>query len=176
MIGEIQAGMEVGDFLLEMAGEPVERGDDITDAVEAAGDGPVTVKWESAGETHEASLQPEYNEEAGRRLIGVLPSNFWGIVSDVDENSPASESLQPGDAVVKVNNELVYSDQSFNEALLSSEAVSQRGQVAVHLSSCCLLPAGNIRARVAGHRTTHRGYRMPVPGSNPLVRSCRRGD
>ena len=117
-----EAGIEPGDIILDVEGQPVHRWGDVQDIVNSAEEGAkITLLLIRNGQEEEIRLEPKFDPEKQRRLIGVfLP--WWNIVSQVEEGSPAYEAgIRPGDAILSINGQGVYNDESMSSALHSVE-------------------------------------------------------
>ncbi len=117
-----EAGIESGDIILEIEEQPVHTRADVQDIVNSAEEGAeITLLLLKNGQENEIRLEPKFDPEDQRRLIGVfLP--WWNIVSQVEEGSPAYEAgLRPGDTVLSINELPVYNVESMSGALRSVE-------------------------------------------------------
>ena len=63
------------------------------------------------------TVQPQYDEKRERYVLGVSLSSWLDMVTSVDADSPVAKEIQPGDAIVRVDGEWVYSRETFSEAL-----------------------------------------------------------
>jgi len=117
-----EAGIEPGDIILEIEGQPVHRSEDVQEIVNSVEEGEeITLLLLRNGQEEEIRLEPEFDPEKQRRLIGVFLA-WWNIVSQVEEGSPAYEAgLRPGDAILSINGQGVYNDESMSSALRSVE-------------------------------------------------------
>jgi regulator of sigma E protease len=121
-----EVGIEPGDIILKVEGQSVRRSDDVSDIVNSVEEGAeVTLRLLRNGQEEEKRLEPKFDPEKQRRLIGVfLP--WWNIVSQVEEGSPAHEAgLRPGDAILSINGQAVYNEESMSSALRSLEEGEQ---------------------------------------------------
>ena len=115
-----EAGIEPGDIILAVDGQPVHRRGDVQDIVNSVEEGAeITLILLRNGQEEEIRLEPKFDPKEQRRLVGVfLP--WWNIVSQVEEGSPAYEAgLRPGDAILSINGQDVYNDESMSSALHS---------------------------------------------------------
>jgi regulator of sigma E protease len=134
-----EAGIEPGDIILEIEGQPVHRSEDVQDIVNSVEEGAkITLLLIRNGQEEERRLEPKFDPEKQRRLIGVfLP--WWNIVSQVEESSPAYEAgIRPGDAILSINGQGVYNEESMSSALRS---VAEGEKIDV-----VLLRGGNVTA------------------------------
>jgi regulator of sigma E protease len=118
-------GVEFGDVITQVDETEINslgsgRSGDLYGALDEDEEEAKTFVVQRNGEILEFTVQPEYDSEDKRWLVGIVP--WWGFVTEVDEGSPAEEVVKPGDAVIAVDGEIVYSDESFADALASVEA------------------------------------------------------
>jgi len=116
-----EAGIEPGDIILEVAGQPVHRWGDVQDIVNSAEEGEeITLRLLSNGQVEERTLKPELDPESQLLKIGAWL--WWDIVSRVDEDSAAYEAgIRAGDTIVSINGQPIYNDESISSALHSVE-------------------------------------------------------
>jgi regulator of sigma E protease len=116
-----QGGIKPGDVILRIDEQEIHRWEDVQEAVNSNGENAKTLLLERNGEQlPEISLVPEFNHELGRYTIGILLC--WGIVTEVEEGSPAEDAgIMPGDTILSINNQAIYSAQSMSEAISSAE-------------------------------------------------------
>ena len=114
-----QAGIESGDIILEVEGQPVRRWGDVQNIVNSVDEGAdVTLLLLRNGQNLTTSLKPKFDPELQRRIIGVLLC--WNLVSQVQEGSPAYEAdIRAGDTILSINGQGVYNDESMSGALRS---------------------------------------------------------
>jgi len=115
-----EAGIEPGDIILEIEGQPVRgRGDvqNIVNSVEEEAE--ITLLLLRNGQEEQITLKPELDPESQQLKIGVWL--WWNIVSNVGESSPAYEIVRPGDTILSINGQVVYNDESISDALRSVE-------------------------------------------------------
>jgi len=116
-----EAGIEPGDIILEVDGQPIHRQGDVQDILNSGEEGAeITLLLLRNGQEEEITLKPELDPESQLLKIGVWL--WWGMVNQVEEDSPAYEAgIRPGDAIYSVNGQLVYNEESISSALRSVE-------------------------------------------------------
>ena len=115
-----EAGIESGDIILEIEGQPVRRRGDVQDIVNSVEEEEeITLLLLRNGQVEDMTLKPELDPESQQRKIGVWL--WWNIVSNVGESSPAYEIVRPGDTILTINEQGVYNDESMSNALRSVE-------------------------------------------------------
>jgi len=116
-----EAGIESGDIILEIEGQPVHRRGDVQEIVNSVEEGAeVTLLLLSKGQVEEITLKPELDPESQLLKIGVWP--WWNIVSNVGAGSPAYEAgIRDGDTILSINGQVIYNDESISSALHSIE-------------------------------------------------------
>jgi regulator of sigma E protease len=114
-----QAGIEPGDIILEIDGQPVHTQGDMQNIVNSVGEGAaITLLLLRNGQEIPTTVKPKFDPTQGRRIIGVLLC--WNIVSQVDEGSPAYEAgIRVGDSIISIDGQAVYDDKSMSSALSS---------------------------------------------------------
>ena len=116
-----EAGIESGDIILEVDGQPVHRRGDVQNIVNSAEEGEeITLRLLSNGQEEEITLKPELDPESQLLKIGAWL--WWDIVSRVDEDSAAYEAgIRDGDTIVSINGQPIYNDESISSVLHSVE-------------------------------------------------------
>jgi regulator of sigma E protease len=116
-----EAGVEPGDIIMEVEGQPVHRWGDVEDIVNSVEEGAeITLLLLRNGQEEERTLKPELDPESQLLKIGVWL--WWNMVSQVEEGSPAYEAgIRTGDAIHSINGQLVYNEESMSSALRSVE-------------------------------------------------------
>src|SRR4030042_851189 len=114
-----EAGIEPGDIILSVDGEPVHRWGDMQDMVNSAEEGTQgTLLLSRNGHEVQATVKPKLDPELQRRIIGVLLC--WNMLTQVDESSPAYEAgIRTGDTILSIDGQPVYNDESMSSALRS---------------------------------------------------------
>jgi len=135
-----EAGIEAGDIILELDGQPVHTWEEMQDMVNSGQAGTeITLLLQKDGSQEEARLKPKFDPTLQRQIIGVLLC--WNMVNQVDEGSSAYEAgLRPGDTILSLNGQPVYNTESMSSALGSAREdeeitlVLLRGQETVSTS------------------------------------------
>ena len=114
-----EAGIEPGDIILEVAGQPVHRWGDMQDIVNSVEEGTeITLLLLRNGQEEQTTVKPKLDPKSQQLKIGVVLC--WNIVSQVEEGSPAYEAdIRAGDTIVSINGQGVYNDESMSSALRS---------------------------------------------------------
>ncbi len=71
------AGMEAGDRILKLDHKRIHFYEEVTGYLLFHPQETIDVTYERNGEVYEASLVPQYDEESGRYLMGVMGSNYY---------------------------------------------------------------------------------------------------
>jgi regulator of sigma E protease len=115
-----EADIKPGDVILRIDGQEIHQWEDVQEAINSKGEEEKTLLLQRDGAPFELDLRPEFNSELDRYTIGILLC--WGIVTEVEEGSPAEEAgIMPGDTILGINNQAIYSAQSMSEAISSAE-------------------------------------------------------
>ena len=116
-----EAGIEPGDIILQVDGQPIHRQGDMQDIVNSSKEGAeITLLLLRNGQEEEITLKPELDPESQLLKIGIWL--WWGMVSKVEEGSQAYEAgIRTGDAIYSINGQLVYNEESMSSALRSVE-------------------------------------------------------
>ncbi len=115
-----EGGIMPGDIILRIAEQEIHQWEDVQEAVNSNGEEEKALLLQRDGEQFELHLRPEFNSELDRYTIGILLC--WGIVTEVEAGSPAEEAgIMPGDTILSMNNQAVYSAQSMSDAISSAE-------------------------------------------------------
>jgi regulator of sigma E protease len=146
-----EAGIEPGDLILEVAGQPIQNSADLSNMVNSVEEGAeLSLTLLRDGQEVSKTLKPRFDEEQQQQVIGVYTG--WNIVTQVDEGSPSHEAgIRAGDTVYSINGQLIYNDNSMSSAL---ESVPEGGEI-----DMVLLRDGNQTAE----SLTNAGYQT-LPG------------
>ena len=146
-----EAGIEPGDLILEVAGQPIQNSADLSDMVNSVEEGAeLSLTLLRDGQEVSKTLKPRFDEEQQQQVIGVYTG--WNIVTQVDEGSPSYEAgIRAGDTVYSINGQLIYNDSSMSSAL---ESLPEGGEI-----DMVLLRDGNQTAE----SLTNAGYQT-LPG------------
>jgi len=139
-----EAGIEPGDIILEVDGQPVHRSGDVQDIVNSAEEGEeITLLMLRNGQEEEITLKPQLDPKLKQLKIGVYL--WWDIVSKVEEGSPAYEAgIRPGDAIYSINGQVVYNDESISGVLHSVEEGEEINLVLLRDGKETLLSLTNV--------------------------------
>jgi regulator of sigma E protease len=114
-----EAGIKPGDIILEVNGQPVQRWGDMQNIVNSVEEGSeVPLLLSRNGQELQAEVKPRFDSELQRRTVGVVLC--WNTAGQVEESSPAYEGgIRPGDTILSINGQAVYSEESMASALRS---------------------------------------------------------
>jgi regulator of sigma E protease len=115
-----EAGIEPGDIILKVEGQPVHSWEDMQDIVNSVEEGAeITLLLLRNGQEVQTTVKPKFDPKLQRRIIGVLLC--WNIVGQVEEGSPAYEAgIRAGDTILSINGQGVYNNDSMSNALRSA--------------------------------------------------------
>jgi len=77
------------------------------------------------------TVQPQYDQERDKYILGVSLSPWLDVVTGVDADSPVAGDILYGDTIVRVGGEWVYSRDSLSEALQKAAASGEDFNVIV---------------------------------------------
>jgi regulator of sigma E protease len=146
-----EAGIEPGDIILEVGGQPVHNSADLSNIVNSAEEGTeLSFTLLRDGQEVPKTVKPKFDEQQQQQVIGVYTG--WNIVSQVDEASPSYQAgVRAGDTVYAINGQLIYNEERISVAL---ESVAEGGEI-----DMVLLRDGNQTAE----SLTNAGYQT-LPG------------
>ena len=112
-----EAGIEPGDIILAVEGQPLHRWGDMQDIVNSVEEGAeITLLLQRNRQEIQTTLKPRFDPELQRRIIGV--TLCWNTVTQVEEGSPAYEAgIRASDSILSINEQAVYSDESMSGVL-----------------------------------------------------------
>jgi regulator of sigma E protease len=112
-----EAGIEPGDIILKVEGQPVHSWADMQNIVNSVEEGAeMTLLLLRNGQEIPTTVKPKFDPTQGRQVIGVLLC--WNIVSQVEEGLPAYEAgIRAGDTIVSINEHGVYNEESMSSGL-----------------------------------------------------------
>jgi len=114
-----EAGIGSGDLILEADGEPIRKWGDIQGRISSRKEGEeITLALQTNEIRREVSLVPEFDADLGRRAIGVTLCR--NLVSEIETGSAVDDAgLKPGDTILSVNGQIVYSEEGMSDVLAS---------------------------------------------------------
>ncbi len=117
-----EAGIEPGDIILQVGGQPIQNSADLSNMVNSVEAGAnISLTLLRNGQQVSKTLKPRFDEEQQQRVIGVYTG--WNIVSQVDEASPSYEAgIRADDTVYAINGQLIYNAEKMSSALESIPA------------------------------------------------------
>jgi len=146
-----EAGIEPGDIILEVGGQPVHTQEDVHDVVNSVEEGAeMDLLLLRNGQEIQTTVKPKVDAESQQLKIGVYTG--WNIVSQIDEGSVSYEAgIRAGDTIYAINGQLIYNQERMSRAL---ESVPEGGEI-----DMVLLRDGNQTAE----SLTNVGYQT-LPG------------
>jgi len=127
-----QNDIRAGDVILQIDGTPITEFEDIGDALNANPETPKTIVLRSAGGgSRQIAVQPQYDQERDRYVLGVSLSSWLDMVTSVEADSPVVEEIKAGDTILRVDGEWVYSRESYSKALDEAAAAGEDFDVLV---------------------------------------------
>jgi regulator of sigma E protease len=113
-----QAGIQAGDVILRIDDTAVDEFGDISEALNAnPGTSNVVLVQRGGTEMDPISVQPQYDAERERYVLGVSLLSWLDMVTSVEADSPAAAAIEAGDAILRVDGKWVYSRETFSDAL-----------------------------------------------------------
>ena len=114
-----EAGIEPGDIVLEVNGQPIHSSADLSNMVNSAEEETeISLTLLRDGQEVPATVKTKFDEQQQQRVIGVYTA--WNMVSQVDESSPAYEAgIRAGDTVYSINGQLIYNPEGVSGAVQS---------------------------------------------------------
>jgi len=116
-----EAGIEPGDIILEIEGQPVYRQGDMQNIVNSIEEGTeIPLLLLRNGEEIQTTVKTKFDPKQEQLVIGVY--TCWNIVSQVEEGSPAYEAgIRVGDYIYSINGQQIYNEESISSAVHSVE-------------------------------------------------------
>ena len=155
-----RAGLQVGDRIVAINGEPIREFIDLRLAIEMNARTPLRVDYIRNGQRRTTILTPdrEQTEFGPVGRVGILPF-FEPIIGRVTPNSPAARAgLRPGDRIIAVNGQPVTQMTQFDSVVTSSKGKPITLQIARGTTRFqALLPATKFDPR-----DPYRGFLPPT--------------
>jgi len=133
-----EAGIEPGDIILEIEGQPMRRQGDVQNMVNSVEEGTeISLLLLRNGQETQTMVKPKLDPQSQQLKIGVY---LWrNMVSQVEEDSPSYEAgIRAGDGVDNINGQLILNEEGMSNALNS---VGEGNEINV-----VLLRNGNVTA------------------------------
>jgi regulator of sigma E protease len=110
-----------GDIILEAAGQPVHKWEDLSNIVNSVEEGTeITLLLLRNGQEIQTTVKPKLDPKSQQLKIGVVLC--WNMVSQAEEGSSAYEAgIRAGDTILGINGQLIYNEDSMSSALRSVE-------------------------------------------------------
>jgi len=118
-----EAGIKAGDIISAVNGRAIHTWEDLQNTVNSGQEGEkVTLILQRNGSQNvERELVPRFDSSLQRRTVGVLLC--WNMISQVNEGSLAEKAgIRPGDTLLSINGQPIYSSESLSRVLQSVEA------------------------------------------------------
>jgi regulator of sigma E protease len=114
-----EAGIQPGDIVLEVNGQPIHSSADLSNMVNSVEQGTeISLTLLRDGQEVPKTVKTKFDEQQQQRVIGVYTA--WNMVSQVDESSPAYEAgIRAGDTVYSINGQLIYNPEGVSGAVQS---------------------------------------------------------
>lgn len=120
-----RAGLEAGDRVLSIDGEPMRYWEDVEARVEASPGRTLTLRVERRGKPVDVPLVPEADAGGRRGQVGIVAAPFLPQVGVIDPGSPAARAgLVTGDLVTAVDGAPVASWAELERALGGARRLS----------------------------------------------------
>jgi regulator of sigma E protease len=121
-----QAGIEPGDIILEVNGQPIHTQGDMQNIVNSVEEGAtITLLLLRDGQEIQTTAKPAFDSTERQRVIGVYI--YWNMVSQVNEGSPAYDAgIRADDCIYSINGQRIYDAASMSSALGS---VAEGGKI-----------------------------------------------
>jgi regulator of sigma E protease len=159
-----RAGLRPGDAITRVEGQDDPNFLDLTRAIALGGTQSVDLTIMRDGREMRFQLEPEYDKQAGIKLIGILPPiepvvTHLVAIDDEDEKSPAAEAgVEIGDRILSMNGVPVDSARDVGREMLSLpddpiELVLDRDGEEVRLTAMSE-PRPYYRIGISGHNAT----------------------
>jgi regulator of sigma E protease len=115
-----QAGIQPGDIIVELNGEPIHTQSDMQNVINSVKEGEeVTLLLLRNGQQIQTTVKPQIDPTQGQRVIGVYI--YWNIVSQVNEGSPSYDAgIRAGDYIRTIDGHLIYDNASMSGAMGSA--------------------------------------------------------
>src|SRR4030043_10845 len=114
------ADIVAGDIILQIGDREIHEWEDVQKAVNSDGGSEKVLLIDRDGERLQFTVDPELDPDSDRYIIGVLLC--WGIVTNVEEGSPAEDAdIVAGDTILSINGKVVYDEQTMIDAVDSAE-------------------------------------------------------
>jgi regulator of sigma E protease len=114
------ADIVAGDIILQIGDREINKWEDVQKAVNSGGGSQKVLLIDRDGDQLQLPVEPEADPDSDRYIIGVLLC--WGIVTNVEEGSPAEDAgIVAGDTILSINGKVVYDEQTMIDAVDSAE-------------------------------------------------------
>jgi regulator of sigma E protease len=109
-------GIKSEDVILKIGDKEIHKWEDVGNAINTNPESEKVILLCRNGENLSVELQPEYNDQDDRYVMGVY--TCWGLVTNVVEDSPADQAgIESGDSILGINTDEIYSDQRISDVL-----------------------------------------------------------
>jgi regulator of sigma E protease len=112
-----QAGIQSGDIIVEVNGEPIHTQSDMQNVINSVKEGEeITLLLLRNRQQIQTTVKPQIDPTQGQRVIGVYI--YWNMVSQVNEGSPSYDAgIRAGDYIRTINGQLIYDNASMSSAM-----------------------------------------------------------